>query len=54
MDLLNDMRLLCENTEKFNGAEHELTRIAREFVMIVENFIHNQEKVSRVDEGIDK
>ena len=52
MDLLNDMKLLCENTEKFNGAEHELTRIAREFVMIVENFIHNQENVGSMDHRI--
>lgn len=39
------MKLLCENTEKFNGADHILTKIAREFVTIVENFIQEQSKV---------
>ena len=44
-NLIQDFKLLYENTAKFNGDNNELTRIAREFVSDVESFVRDNLEV---------
>lgn len=44
-NLIQDFKLLYENTAKFNGDNNELTRIAREFVSDVESFVRDHLEV---------
>ena len=49
--MLKDLEQLYENTAKFNGADHELTGVAKRFVDTAKQFIEDNKDVKAEKRG---